>query len=460
MRKARKFPTAARWANVLTDEFSNQGVMEQELQMPSCLFGGPPVQDDIIKLGESQIGFMNIFARPLFEAVADILPAMRYAVDEILTNKSVWEKKINDEKNKAKKNPHFSLGHLNPSFAADPTPSPLSGGPLSSKQQSPATLPASQLGRTVQSSAWVIDSESGGRRGSGGSFHGVLSTSRRSSGVDKGSQRSSGVGFPSVRSRENQSQSRRGSGDASFTAILVTQTSGAGDTPDNESDQNVPSPSPSPVANRKDTMTKSSPKEKAMRPVTAPSSQRRSQGKLSRPNDAFHRIIYRRPPSIVTDLILATNLFPVPHPPSQSHSEVDLSVTANGNYDGSKMQAWETNKFSNDNNISRSDGSRDQHRRSEWWRPTRKQRDHRNGDYDAPNQQPSSSLDPASLNATIDSNSPTASSPGRTSRTGKLKSFFRRKSGRTADQEKQLSSHGSSSQLPPSDPGRSINSDE
>jgi hypothetical protein len=91
--QARKFETAAKWANILTDEFSNQGIMEQELQMPSCLFGGPPIRDDTIKLGESQIGFMNIFACPLFEAVTDILPAMRFAVDEILANKAVWERR-------------------------------------------------------------------------------------------------------------------------------------------------------------------------------------------------------------------------------------------------------------------------------------------------------------------------------------------------------------------------------
>lgn len=226
---------------------------------------------------------MNIFARPLFEAVADILPAMRYAVDEILTNKAVWEKKINDEKNKAKRNPHLSLGHLNPSFAADPTPSPLSGAPLGTRSP-PVAMGPSQLGRTVQSSTWVIDSDGVGRRGSGGSFHGVLASSRRSSGVDKGSQRSSGVGFPGVRSRENQSQSRRGSGDASLTAILVTQKSSTGDSPEDDLDQDHSGQLSSPVSNRKDTMIKTSPKEKATRPVTAPSSQRHSQGKILPPS--------------------------------------------------------------------------------------------------------------------------------------------------------------------------------
>ncbi|KAF9735487.1 cyclic nucleotide phosphodiesterase [Paraphaeosphaeria minitans] len=448
---ARKFQTAARWANILTDEFSNQGVMEQELEMPSCLFGGPPIQDDIIKLGESQIGFINIFARPLFEAVADILPAMRYAVDEILANKGIWEKKINDEKNKTKRHPNFSLGHLTPSFAADSTPSPLSGDMPVSKSPPSATLPTSQLGRTVQSSTWVVDSDDGGRRGSGGSFHGVLPSSRRSSGVDKGSQRSSGAGIAVVRSRENQSQSRRGSGDASLTAILVTQTSSAGDTPEKEPGQGPSGTSPSPSGHRKDTM---SPKKgKDMRPVTAPS--RRSQGKLTSSQDTLFYLA-PRPVGTSPNIELGTNMFPVPHPSSQSHSEVDLSTTANGNYDGSKMQTWESNKLSNDSNNSRSDASRDIHRRSEWWRPARKQRDNRNGGSTTPKQQQAAMLDPAAANTMLDP----STSPGKSSRTGKLKSFFRRKSGRAADSDKQLSSHGSSSQLPTSDPGRSVNSDE
>jgi hypothetical protein len=425
--------------------------------MSSCLFGGPPVRDDIIKLGESQIGFMNIFARPLFEAVTDILPAMRYAVDEILTNKAVWEKKISDEKTKPKMHPNFSLGLLTPSFAADPMPSPFSGNTPGSNLAPPTTLPASQLGRTVQSSTWVVDSDEGGRRGSGGSFHGVLPSSRRSSGVDKGSQRSSAAGLASIRSRENQSQSRRGSGDASLTAILVTQTSCAGDAPENEAGQDPSRTSPSPSGQRKDTMSPK--KDKDTRPVTAPSSARRSQGKVPSPQDTLF-YFSSRPLGTGPDLDLATNMFPPPHPSSQRHSEVDLSTGANGNYDGSKMQTWESNKLSNDSNMSRSEASRDTHRRSEWWRPVRRQRDYRNGGSETPTQQQTAMLDPTTINTTLDPNVPTTTSPGRTSRTGKLKSFFRRKSGRAADSEKQLSSHGSSSQLPTSDPGRSVNSDE
>jgi hypothetical protein len=72
--------------------------MELELNIPTQLFGGPPVRDNIIKMGESQIGFMNIYAHPLFESVTDILPAMQFSVDEILNNKAIWQQKIDQEK--------------------------------------------------------------------------------------------------------------------------------------------------------------------------------------------------------------------------------------------------------------------------------------------------------------------------------------------------------------------------
>lgn len=72
--------------------------MELELNIPTTLFGGPPVRDNIVKMGESQIGFMNIFAHPLFESVTAILPAMQFSVDEILSNKAIWQEKMEQAK--------------------------------------------------------------------------------------------------------------------------------------------------------------------------------------------------------------------------------------------------------------------------------------------------------------------------------------------------------------------------
>jgi hypothetical protein len=230
--------------------------MEHELQMPSCLFGGPPVRDDMIKLAESQIGFMNIFARPLFEAVTDILPAMRFAVDEISTNQGVWESKIDKEREKRKKKSPLSLGFLPRSFAIDPTPSPFSGGPVRSTVTTPnLTTPTSPLKRNVEPQ---LD------------FYAALS-------ADKSSRRSSNS--QGLAAGGNQTVSRRGSGDANMTAILVTQASDSPGLQPTEPSSNHDECS---RADRKDTLTRSPSKKRNSdngRPVTAPSHNRRSQGK-------------------------------------------------------------------------------------------------------------------------------------------------------------------------------------
>ena len=116
--------------------------MERDVGIPTTLFGGPPELGNLIKLANSQIGFMNIFAYPLFEAVTDILPAMHFAVDEIKSNQSIWKFKIDAEK--AKENPTIDVER----DLAEGFQSPRSGSPdrlfLSSPQAShPEGLPAS-----------------------------------------------------------------------------------------------------------------------------------------------------------------------------------------------------------------------------------------------------------------------------------------------------------------------------
>lgn len=68
--------------------------MENDVGIQTTLFGGPPELGNLIKLGNSQNNFMNIFARPLFEGVTDILPAMTFAVDEMKTNQETWTRRI------------------------------------------------------------------------------------------------------------------------------------------------------------------------------------------------------------------------------------------------------------------------------------------------------------------------------------------------------------------------------
>ena len=68
--------------------------------METTLFGGPPELGNMLKLANGQIGFMTIFSHPLFANVADIIPAMNFAAEEILTNKGVWFTRAEHEKMK------------------------------------------------------------------------------------------------------------------------------------------------------------------------------------------------------------------------------------------------------------------------------------------------------------------------------------------------------------------------
>lgn len=125
--QARQHVIAAKWAGILIDEFAKQGEMEKDVGIPTALFGGPPQLGSLLELAKSQLNFINVFCRPLFEAVTDVFPAMQFTVDEILANKGVWEAKLDKEKEAASGRllkPHLEGVH-----------SPRSGSPIRSLQQ-------------------------------------------------------------------------------------------------------------------------------------------------------------------------------------------------------------------------------------------------------------------------------------------------------------------------------------
>ncbi|KAK8930470.1 hypothetical protein H634G_07415 [Metarhizium anisopliae BRIP 53293] len=93
---ARHHDTALKWMYILSEEFSRQASMEDELDIKSSLMAQP--KKDMLSLSNAQLGFMNMFAIPLFQGVADIMPAMRYTVDELEVNKRLFEQKVQQEK--------------------------------------------------------------------------------------------------------------------------------------------------------------------------------------------------------------------------------------------------------------------------------------------------------------------------------------------------------------------------
>ncbi|CAM1505625.1 Fc.00g112620.m01.CDS01 [Cosmosporella sp. VM-42] len=95
---ARNHATALKWMYILSEEFSRQASMEGELAIQSSLMAQP--KQDIESLAKAQLSFMNLFAIPLFQGVADIMPPMKYTVVELESNKSLFELKVQEEKAK------------------------------------------------------------------------------------------------------------------------------------------------------------------------------------------------------------------------------------------------------------------------------------------------------------------------------------------------------------------------
>jgi 3',5'-cyclic-nucleotide phosphodiesterase len=94
---ARPWKVAEKWTQILQEEFANQGEMEREVGMETALFGGPPELGNVYKLATGQIGFMSIFALPLFEGISDLLPQLEFTADHIRRNQAQWQKLSNDE---------------------------------------------------------------------------------------------------------------------------------------------------------------------------------------------------------------------------------------------------------------------------------------------------------------------------------------------------------------------------
>jgi hypothetical protein len=158
--------------------------------------------------------------------------------------------------------------------------------------------------------------------------------------------------------------------------------------------------------------------------------------------------------SLLKLTLSVVDLYPVQRTSHQSHSSIDLTQAINGDFDGPKLQQWDTNQMSGDSNAAQSDASRD----SSWWRPKRRGRH----DGDLYGHHKEAMLTPPTSHPDPHPHNSGSLSPNRQTTSGKIKSFFKRKPRSNEEQGKQLSSFGSSSQLrtpPTSDMGHSVHSD-
>lgn len=101
---ARPFDVSSGWAKILMNEFARQGELENELQIPTCLFGGPPNKEDHLAAAQSQNGFISLFGYPLFMGIAEIMPSVSCSAKDLQKNKEIWEQKIEAEKQRRESN--------------------------------------------------------------------------------------------------------------------------------------------------------------------------------------------------------------------------------------------------------------------------------------------------------------------------------------------------------------------
>lgn len=109
---ARPFDVSANWAKILMNEFARQGELESELQIPTCLFGGPPNKEDPLAAAQSQKGFMSLFGYPLFNGLSEIMTGISCSIIELENNQKTWDQRIEDEKRKQKTEPLHEELHL------------------------------------------------------------------------------------------------------------------------------------------------------------------------------------------------------------------------------------------------------------------------------------------------------------------------------------------------------------
>lgn len=130
--------------HILSEEFSRQASMENELEIKSSLMAPP--KKDVVSLSNAQLGFMNMFAIPLFQGVADIMPAMKYTVEELGINKDLFENMVREEK--AKQDPEAKQ------LQREGTSSPKSvSANASAEQSTQESSPQSEAVRQVSGDA-------------------------------------------------------------------------------------------------------------------------------------------------------------------------------------------------------------------------------------------------------------------------------------------------------------------
>lgn len=88
--QTRPIDISEHWSSVLLEEWAKQASLEQELELPVSVIASA----DAALQAKGQIGFIDLFTQPLFEAVSDVLPELQCYAEWCSENRGLWQNRL------------------------------------------------------------------------------------------------------------------------------------------------------------------------------------------------------------------------------------------------------------------------------------------------------------------------------------------------------------------------------
>ncbi|WWC85261.1 uncharacterized protein L201_000123 [Kwoniella dendrophila CBS 6074] len=86
----RPIDVSQHWSSVLLEEWAKQASLESDLELPVSVVASA----DAALQAKGQIGFIDLFTLPLFEAVSEALPELQVYADSCADNRDVWQRRL------------------------------------------------------------------------------------------------------------------------------------------------------------------------------------------------------------------------------------------------------------------------------------------------------------------------------------------------------------------------------
>ncbi|ODN73553.1 hypothetical protein L202_08051 [Cryptococcus amylolentus CBS 6039] len=87
---SRPIDVSQHWSSVLLEEWAKQASLEHDLSLPVSVVASA----DAALQAKGQIGFIDLFTKPLFDAVSDALPELQRYADSCANNQAVWKARL------------------------------------------------------------------------------------------------------------------------------------------------------------------------------------------------------------------------------------------------------------------------------------------------------------------------------------------------------------------------------